>query len=249
MTRRQKDEAERYCSIMASSSAYRQTQIFLKKTRDRVLSGNNDALMISSRFRLIVAKGEVLGRLASQISYVLQGKDKPTFDRSKPLGDAIVVINASKIHLSGRKMEQKKFHRHTGYVGGLVTRTAKAMHARDETFLIRKAVERMLPDNQLRKEHLRKLRVFPNEEHPFKDLSADRLVPFEMPLRALKRSDGEDEYRLETESGNDDEEDDGWQSFNPKKKEELNKRYRKSLEAKRGWRMGQKGQQFVDLDD
>ena len=59
----------------------------------------------------------------------------------------------------------------------------------------------MLPDNQLRKEHLRKLRVFPNEEHPFKDLSADRLVPFEMPLRALKRSDGEDEYRLETESG------------------------------------------------
>ena len=248
MTRRQKD-AERYYSIMASSSAYRQTQIFLKKTRDRVLSGNNDALMISSRFRLIDAKGEVLGRLASQISYVLQGKDKPTFDRSKPLGDAIVVINASKIHLSGRKMEQKKFHRHTGYVGGLVTRTAKAMHARDETFLIRKAVERMLPDNQLRKEHLRKLRVFPNEEHPFKDLSADRLVPFEMPLRALKRSDGEDEYRLETESGNDDEEDDGWQSFNPKKKKELNKRYRKSLEAKRGWRMGQKGQQFVDLDD
>ena len=70
-----------------------------------------------------------------------------------------------------------------------------------------------------------------------------------LPLRALKRSDGEDEHRLETESGNDDEEDDGWQSFNPKKKEELKKRYRKSLEAKRGWRMGQKGQQFVDLDD
>ena len=192
---------------MASSSAYRQTQIFLKRPGTERL--NNDALMISSRFRLIDAKGEVLGRLASQISYVLQGKDKPTFDRSKPLGDAIVVINASKIHLSGRKMEQKKFHRHTGYVGGLVTRTAKAMHARDETFLIRKAVERMLPDNQLRKEHLRKLRVFPNEEHPFKDLSADRLVPFEMPLRALKRSDGEDEYRLETESGNDDEDSDG----------------------------------------
>ena len=236
---------------MASSSAYRQTQIFLRKTRDRVLLRRDidDDALIRSRFRLIDANGEVLGRLASQISYVLQGKDKPTFDRSKPLGDAIVVINASKIHLSGRKMEQKKFHRHTGYVGGLVTRTAKAMHARDETFLIRKAVERMLPDNQLRKEHLRKLRVFPNEEHPFKDLSADRLVPFEMPLRALKRSDGEDEYRLETESGNDDEEDDGWQSFNPKKKEELNKRYRKSLEAKRGWRMGQKGQQFVDLDD
>ena len=166
---------------MASSSACRQTQIFLKKTRDRALKV--DETLISSRFRLIDANGEVLGRLASQISYILQGKDKPTFDRSKPLGDAIVVINASKIHLSGRKMEQKKFHRHTGYVGGLVTRTAKAMHARDETFLIRKAVERMLPDNQLRKEHLRKLRVFPNEEHPFKDLSADRLVPFEMPLQ------------------------------------------------------------------
>jgi len=226
---------------MASSSAYRQTQIFLKKTAQKGIRNVDDSNL---RYRLIDARGEVLGRLAAQISHILQGKDKPTYDRSKALGDICVVINARDVGVTGRKMEQKLYHRHTGFVGGLVTRTAKDMHERDETFLIRKAVERMLPDNKLRREHLRKLRVFPSEEHPFKDLG-DRLVPFEMPPRALKRSVGEDEYRLDVESGGGD---DGWQSFNPELKEELNKRYAKSLQAKRGWRMGQKGQQFVDLD-
>ena len=260
-------------NAMASSSASRQTAIFLKKTARFGLRNVGESLCGSSkkkkknggggkaakedvghllRYRLIDAKGEVLGRLASRVSLILQGKDKPTFDRSKPSGDACVVVNASKIHLSGRKMEQKKFHRHTGFVGGLVTRTAREMHERDETFLIRKAVERMLPKNQLRREHMRKLRVFPDEEHPFQHLG-DRLVPFEMPPRALKRSEGEDAYRLESErndegGGDGDGDDAAWQSFNPEMKEEMNKRYKKSVEAKRGWRMGQKGRQYVDLD-
>ena len=252
---------------MASSSASRQTAIFLKKTARFGLRNVGESCTSSKksgkaavkegqqhhllRYRLIDAKGEVLGRLASRVSLILQGKDKPTFDRSKASGDACVVVNASKIHLSGRKMEQKKFHRHTGFVGGLVTRTAREMHERDETFLIRKAVERMLPKNQLRREHMRKLRVFPDEEHPFQHLG-DRLVPFEMPPRALKRSEGEDAYRLESErndeGGDGDDDDAAWQSFNPEMKEEMNKRYKKSVEAKRGWRMGQKGRQYVDLD-
>ena len=261
-------------NAMASSSASRQTAIFLKKTARFGLRNVGEFFLCSSkkkkknglgggkaakeedghllRYRLIDAKGEVLGRLASRVSLILQGKDKPTFDRSKASGDACVVVNASKIHLSGRKMEQKKFHRHTGFVGGLVTRTAREMHERDETFLIRKAVERMLPKNQLRREHMRKLRVFPDEEHPFQHLG-DRLVPFEMPPRALKRSEGEDAYRLESErndegGGDGDDDDAAWQSFNPEMKEEMNKRYKKSVEAKRGWRMGQKGRQYVDLD-
>ena len=253
--------------LMASSSASRQTAIFLKKTARFGLRNVGESSCTSSkksgnaaakegqqhlhllRYRLIDAKGEVLGRLASRVSLILQGKDKPTFDRSKASGDACVVVNASKIHLSGRKMEQKKFHRHTGFVGGLVTRTAREMHERDETFLIRKAVERMLPKNQLRREHMRKLRVFPDEEHPFQHLG-DRLVPFEMPPRALKRSEGEDAYRLESERNDEggDDDDAAWQSFNPEMKEEMNKRYKKSVEAKRGWRMGQKGRQYVDLD-
>ena len=256
-------------NAMASSSASRQTAIFLKKTARFGLRNVGESLCSSKkkkndggggkaakdedghllRYRLIDAKGEVLGRLASRVSLILQGKDKPTFDRSKASGDACVVVNASKIHLSGRKMEQKKFHRHTGFVGGLVTRTAREMHERDETFLIRKAVERMLPKNQLRREHMRKLRVFPDEEHPFQHLG-DRLVPFEMPPRALKRSEGEDAYRLESERNDEggDDDDAAWQSFNPEMKEEMNKRYKKSVEAKRGWRMGQKGRQYVDLD-
>jgi len=141
------------------------------------------------------------------------------------------------IGVSGRKMEQKKFYRHTGYVGGLVERTAREMHERDQTFLIRKAVERMLPDNQLRKEMLRKLRVFPGEEHAFEDCE---LVKFEMPKRALKKSDEEDAFRANVE--------DGFEPFNSEKREILNKRFAKSIEAKKEWRMGQRGKQWIDLD-
>ena len=117
------------------------------------------------RYRLVDARGEVVGRLASKLSLLLQGKDKPTYSPDRSDGDVVVVVNAADVTLTGRKLENKKYYRHTGYVGGLVTRTAGEMMRDEPCFVLRKAVERMLPKNQLRRDMLRKLRVFPGEAH------------------------------------------------------------------------------------
>lgn len=136
------------------------------------------------RYRLVDARGEVVGRLASRLSILLQGKDKPTYQPHKSEGDVVVVVNAAEVTLTGRKMDQKKYYRHTGYVGGLVERTAREMMNQEPTFVLRKAVERMLPKNKLRREMMRKLRVFPGERHAFEE---HELVPFEMPPRAIRK--------------------------------------------------------------
>ena len=136
------------------------------------------------RYRLVDARGEVVGRLASKLSILLQGKDKPTYQPHKSEGDVVVVVNAAEVTLSGRKMDQKKYYRHTRYVGGLVERTAREMMSQEPTFVLRKAVERMLPKNKLRREMMRKLRVFPGDKHAFEE---HELVPFEMPPRAIRK--------------------------------------------------------------
>ena len=115
------------------------------------------------RYRLVDARGEVVGRLASRLSILLQGKDKPTYQPHKSEGDVVVVVNAAEVTLTGRKMDQKKYYRHTGYVGGLVERTAREMMNQEPTFVLRKAVERMLPKNKLRREMMQKLRCSPGE--------------------------------------------------------------------------------------
>jgi large subunit ribosomal protein L13 len=144
------------------------------------------------RYRLVDARGEVVGRLASKLSLLLQGKDKPTYDPSISDGDVVVVVNAADITLTGRKLEKKLYYRHTGYVGGLVTRTAGDMMRDEPTFVLRKAVERMLPKNNLRKVMMRKLRLFPNEAHAFEsgeglETPEIKMVPFEMPPRILRK--------------------------------------------------------------
>ena len=139
--------------------------------------------LAGARYRLVDASGEVLGRLASRLAMAIQGKDKPTYTPGSGSGD-VVVVNAAEVALTGKKMEKKLYHRHTGYVGGLVTRTAREMFDRDPTFALRKAVERMLPRNVRSKETMRKLRVFPGAEHAFDE---SRLVRLEAPPRALSK--------------------------------------------------------------
>mmetsp|Transcript_39152 Transcript_39152/g.96983 ORF Transcript_39152/g.96983 Transcript_39152/m.96983 type:complete len:226 (-) Transcript_39152:148-825(-) len=160
------------------------------RIRDRIRNVSVEGL----RYRLVDAKGEVLGRLASKLSILLQGKDKPTYSPNVSNGDVVVVVNAGEITLTGRKMTQKMYYRHTGYVGNLVERTAREMMERNPTFVLKKAVERMLPDNKLRQDMMRKLRLFPGEQHTFHDVP---LLPFHMPPRILKRAPevylGEDE--------------------------------------------------------
>ena len=156
------------------------------------------------RYRLVDARGEVVGRLASKLSLLLQGKDKPTYSPERSDGDVVIVVNPADATLTGRKLEDKKYYKHTGYVGGLVTRTAGEMMRAEPCFVLRKAVERMLPKTQLRKDMMRKLRVFPGENHAWDDAEGRmrdedsnhtrsktndervRLVPFVMPPRILR---------------------------------------------------------------
>lgn len=136
------------------------------------------------RFRLIDAKGQVVGRVASQIANILQGKDKPTYAPWKDEGDVVIVVNARHVELTGNKWDQKLYRWHTGYPGGLKERTAQDQFQRAPEKILYEAVYGMLPKNKLRKERARKLRIFVDEDHPFTDSS--RLVPTQLPERNIR---------------------------------------------------------------
>ncbi|CAA2979408.1 uncharacterized protein LOC111365425 [Olea europaea var. sylvestris] len=135
------------------------------------------------KWRVFDAKGQVLGRLASQISTVVQGKDKPTYTPNHDEGDMCIVINAKDVCVTGRKLTDKFYRWHTGYIGHLKERSLKDQMVKDPTEVIRKAVLRMLPRNKLRDDRDRKLRIFAGSEHPFGDKP---LEPYEMPPRQVR---------------------------------------------------------------
>ena len=119
---------------------------------------------IPTRWYLVDARDQVLGRLASQVAAVLKGKNRPTYAPSVT-GDYVIVVNADKIRLTGRKAEQKIYYQHSGYPGGLRATAAGKMMARRPEYVIREAVRGMLPKNPLGRECLRKLRIYRGEAH------------------------------------------------------------------------------------
>ncbi len=106
----------------------------------------------------IDAKNKVLGRLATRIALLLRGKHKPDFVPYKDMGDIVIVENVSQMKITGRKMEQKKYYRHSGYMGGLKTIPLKKLFKEKPDEVLRKAVSGMLPKNKLRSEQLKRLR-------------------------------------------------------------------------------------------
>ena len=115
---------------------------------------------------IIDAKDQVLGRMAVKIANVLRGRNKPTYTPHVDTGDFVVVINADKIVLTGKKEEQKKYMFYSGYVGGEKYLSVTQMQERRPDFVVRHAVKGMLPKNRLARKMLTKLRVFVGEEHP-----------------------------------------------------------------------------------
>jgi large subunit ribosomal protein L13 len=115
---------------------------------------------------LVDASGKTLGRLATRIADALRGKRKPEYTPHIDTGDFVVVVNAEKIAVSGNKREQKVYYRHSGYPGGLRTRTLEEMLERRPEEVIRLAVKGMLPRNRLGRQQLRKLRVYAGPDHP-----------------------------------------------------------------------------------
>jgi large subunit ribosomal protein L13 len=115
---------------------------------------------------LFDANGAVLGRLATQVAQRLRGKHNPLFTPHADTGDWVIVINADKIALTGRKMDRKVYYRHSGYIGGLKEITAKHLQEKKPEELLRLAVKGMLPKNRLGRKLFKKLKVYAGEVHP-----------------------------------------------------------------------------------
>ncbi|MDQ3645007.1 MAG: 50S ribosomal protein L13 [Actinomycetota bacterium] len=115
---------------------------------------------------VVDASGETLGRLATQLADRLRGKHKPEYTPHCDVGDFVIVINAEKIAVTGKKRQEKLYHRHSGYPGGLRTRTLNDMLERRPEEVIRLAVKGMLPRNRLARAQLRKLKVYAGPDHP-----------------------------------------------------------------------------------
>ena len=127
---------------------------------------SEDAREIEQSWYLVDAEGRTLGRLATQIADVLRGKGKPQYTPHIDTGDFVVVINAEKVRVTGNKLEQKVYYRHSGYPGGLRERTLAEQLARRPEEVLRRAVRGMLPKNRLAAAQLRKLRIYAGPEHP-----------------------------------------------------------------------------------
>lgn len=121
---------------------------------------------VERKWLVVDAEGKTLGRLASQIAAILRGKHKPTFTPHTDCGDFVIIVNAEKIHLSGTKLQNKLYRRHTGYPGGLKQTNAKTLLEKQPTRLLELAIKGMLPHNKLGADMYRKLKVYAGTEHP-----------------------------------------------------------------------------------
>ena len=124
---------------------------------------------------VVDADGAVLGRLATQVAARLKGKYNPMYTPHVDTGDTVVVINAAKIKLTGRKLEQKNYYRHSGYIGGLKTISARKLMEKRPEDLVRFAVKGMLPKNKLGRQLYKKLKVYSGDQHPHEAQQPDTL--------------------------------------------------------------------------
>ena len=120
---------------------------------------------VSRTWYVVDAQGKTLGRLATRISRVLQGKHKPDYTPHADTGDFVVVVNAEKVHLTGKKWSDKIYYKHSQFPGGMTERTAGDIRSKHPTRLIEFAVRGMLPVNRLRANRLKRLRVFVGADH------------------------------------------------------------------------------------
>lgn len=122
--------------------------------------------VVERKWRLVDAEGKTLGRLASRLATILQGKHRPSYVPNIDTGDYVVVLNAAKIVMTGKKAENKVYRHHTGYVGHLVTERARDLLEKEPEEIIRRAVKRMLPKTKLGQKMFGKLKVYRGTDHP-----------------------------------------------------------------------------------
>lgn len=130
---------------------------------------------IDRRWHLIDASGQILGRMATEVAVLLRGKHKPIFSPHLDTGDFVVIVNAEKVRLTGKKLKEKLYHHHSGYPGGIKSTTAEEMLKKHPTRVIEKAVRGMLPKTKLGDALFRKLKVYAGAAHPH---ASQQPVPF-----------------------------------------------------------------------
>jgi large subunit ribosomal protein L13 len=133
---------------------------------------------VRQRWFLVDAEGRTLGRLATQIADTLRGKTKPQYTPHVDTGDFVVVVNAEKIQVTGTKLDDKIYYRHSGYPGGLKQRTLREQLERRPTEVLRAAVKGMLPRNKLARRQITKLKIYAGPEHPH-EAQAPEPLPLE----------------------------------------------------------------------
>ncbi len=129
------------------------------------------------KWYLVNAEGKVLGRLSTDLAKILKGKNKPTYTPHIDTGDVVVVVNAGKVTLTGKKMKDKVYYHHTGYPGGIKDMNAEKLLAKKPTEMIRIAVKGMLPKNSLGRQMIRKLKIYAGPNHPHE---AQKPTPLEL---------------------------------------------------------------------
>jgi large subunit ribosomal protein L13 len=134
---------------------------------------------VKRKWHLIDAEGMILGRLASRVAPILKGKTKPIYTPNADTGDYVIIINADKIRLTGNKLQNKVYYHHSGYPGGIKSKTAKELMSKSPEKVIISAVRGMLPKNSLGRMQLKKLKVYRGTEHPHKPQNPE-------PLKELK---------------------------------------------------------------
>jgi len=132
---------------------------------------------LEHQWYLVNAEGKVLGRLATKLADLLRGKTKPTYTPHLDTGDFVVVVNAGKVALTGRKIKDKMYYHYTGYPGGIKEISAEKLLAKKPTEMIRIAVKGMLPKNSLGRQMLRKLKLYAGPNHPHE---AQKPIPLEI---------------------------------------------------------------------
>ncbi|MBN2898414.1 MAG: 50S ribosomal protein L13 [Clostridia bacterium] len=120
---------------------------------------------VERKWYVIDAEGQTLGRLSTKVATILRGKNKPTYTPHVDTGDHVIIINADKVVLTGKKLDQKKFRWHTGYLGGMKERSYRDMMQNQPEKVVMHAVKGMLPKNSLGRQMLTKLRVYAGPEH------------------------------------------------------------------------------------
>ncbi|MDF1537190.1 MAG: 50S ribosomal protein L13 [bacterium] len=121
---------------------------------------------VDRQWVIVDAQDQVLGRLASRIAHILRGKNKPVFTNHVDTGDFVVVVNAEKIRLTGNKLDEKIYYRHSGYPGGIKSRTAREMLEKKPEQVIKSAVKGMLPKNRIGSKLISKLKIYAGPDHP-----------------------------------------------------------------------------------